>query len=818
MGLEPTTLRLSDHPALGGGPGLLTHSNSTVFSACDSQESSDKSCSPGDENPHSSCPCCRNGDCTGFVVQVSDSVVVPAHSEVVFPGHVRTSNAQACPKEVGSFLPSPQLQVRLGLIAASTLSQPSSSGSVPVRLLNPSWEDITVPRRTCLGRWAHLPEQTVITNGESNANEPSPTQTPDVPDLFDWSEFSGSDEEKEQLKALLVEFSDVVATSNEDVGQTNLMAHKIDVDGAAPVKQPPRRMPFHKREEVRKHLDQMLEADVVEPSSSPWSSPVVLVKKPDGSSRFCIDYRALNNVTKKDAYPLPRIDDTLDSLGGAKYFSTLDLQSGYWQVDVDSQSRDKTAFSTPFGLYQFKRMPFGLTNAPATFQRLMAVVLRGLTPMMCLVYLDDIIVFSTTFQEHVERLRLVLGRLREAGLKLKPRKCKLLCEHVRFLGHVVSVQGVSTDPEKIRAIVDWPTPTCVKDVRSFLGMAGYYRRFIRDFSTVARPMNKLLEKDVPFAWKEDADRSFQVLKKALSSAPILSFPDFSLPFLVDTDASNSGLGAVLSQVGSDNVERPVYFASRTLNRAERKYSTTRKELLAVVWALKTFRPYLLGAPFVLRTDHNALVWLMNFKEPEGQVARWLETLAEYDFKIKHRSGKTHQNVDALSHREESSPTPECRNKLLACSSLHIAADEAQLEETRNAYSADVDLSVVVDRLSSGKHGCVPGSLMSQVNSSKLENRLLYRSFVPVNPDSQVVWQLVDPKQQCASLFSEANAGATSGHFGRKRTSEKLRMFRKTFCRRMVLILRCMSSETKSSSAVINPRSIRSSQQLTRLRR
>ena len=209
---------------------------------------------------------------------------------------------------------------------------------------------------------------------------------------------------------------------------------------------------------------------------------------------------------------------------------------------------------------------------------------------------------------------------------------------------------------------------------------------------------------------------------------------------------------------------------------------------------------------------------MNFKDPEGQVAGWLEALTEYDFKIKHRSGKKHQNVDALSHREESSPTPECPYELPACSSLQVVADEAQLEETRNAYSADVDLSVVVDRLSSGIHGCVPGSLMSQVNLSKLENRLLYRSFVPVNPDGQVVWQLVDPKQQCASLFSEANAGATSGHFGRKQTSEKLRMFRKTFCRRMVLILRCMSSETKSSSAVINPRSSRSSQQLTRLRR
>ena len=291
------------------------------------------------------------------------------------------------------------------------------------------------------------------------------------------------------------------------------------------MKQPPHRLPFHKRKEVHKHLDQMLAADVVEPSSSPWSSPVALVKKPDGSSRFCIDYRALNNVTRKDAYPLPRIDDTLDSLGGAKYFSTLDLQSGYWQVDVDSESRDKTAFSTLFGLYQFKRMPFGLTYAPATFQRLMAVVLRGLTPLMCLVYLDDIIVFSTTF-EYIERLRLALSRLREAGLKLKPRKCRLLCEHVRFLGHVVSEQGVSTHPEKVRPIAEWPTPTCVQDVRSFLGMAGYYRRFVRDFSTVARPLNKLLERDAAFEWNEDSEGTFRVLKDVLSSAPILSFPDF----------------------------------------------------------------------------------------------------------------------------------------------------------------------------------------------------------------------------------------------------------------------------------------------------
>ena len=241
-------------------------------------------------------------------------------------------NGQAHPKEAGSFSVNPKLNLRFGVVAACTLSTPSTVGTIPVRILNPSFEDVRIPRRAILGRWSHLPEQTVITDESASSAVPTTAASSDVPDLFDWSEFSGSEVERAQLKALLTEFSDVVATSKDDVGQTNLLAHTIHVDGAAPVKQPPHCLPFHKRKEVRKHLDQMLAADVVEPSSSPWFSPVVLVKKPDGSSRFCIDYRALNNVTRKDAYPLPRIDDTLDSLGGAKYFSTLDLQSGYWQL------------------------------------------------------------------------------------------------------------------------------------------------------------------------------------------------------------------------------------------------------------------------------------------------------------------------------------------------------------------------------------------------------------------------------------------------------------------------------------------------------
>ena len=370
----------------------------------------------------------------------------------------------------------------------------------------------------------------------------------------------------------------------------------------------------------------MLENDIIEPSVSPWASPIVLVRKSDGTFRFCVDYRRLNSVTHQDAFPLPRIDATLDNLGAARFFSTLDLQSGYWQVPVNECDREKTAFVTPSGLYQFKCMPFGLTNAPATFQRLMNAVLRGLTPSQCLVYLDDIIVFSSTFDEHIHRLRSVFGALRSANLKVKPRKCHLLQSEVKFLGHIVSSQGIATDPSKVKAAREWPVPTSVKTLKSFLGFASYYRRFIRNFAKISSPLNSLLVKDVPFIWTPEHQQAFVHLRDAFCSAPILAFPDFEKPFIVDTDACSSGIGAVLSQLDSDKVEHPVAFISRSLSPAERNYNVTRLELLAVVWACQTLRPYLLCQKFLLRTDHGSLRWLMNFKSPTGQVARWLSLL------------------------------------------------------------------------------------------------------------------------------------------------------------------------------------------------
>ena len=351
----------------------------------------------------------------------------------------------------------------------------------------------------------------------------------------------------------------------------------------------------------------------------------------------------------KDAYPLPRIDDSLDALGGAKFFSTLDLASGYWQVMMDKDAREKSAFVTTSGLYAWNVLPFGLCNAPSTFERLMDSVLAGLRWETLLVYLDDVIVFGSTIAKSIERLTCVLDRFRDAGLKLKPSKCHLFQKEVAYLGHVVSREGIHTDPVKIEAVRDWPVPSTQTQVRSFLGLASYYRRFIKGFANVAAPLNKLTEKNTKFVWTEQCTVAFEQLKQALISAPILAYPCADGQFVLDTDASNFAIGCVLSQV-QDGEERVVAYGSRSLSKAERNYCVTRRELLAIVEFLKKYRHYVGGSRVKVRTDHGSLRWLFSFKNPEGQLARWLEVLSSFDLDIEYRPGKKHQNADGLSRR------------------------------------------------------------------------------------------------------------------------------------------------------------------------
>ena len=457
-------------------------------------------------------------------------------------------------------------------------------------------------------------------------------------------------EELNQLRSLVEEFGELFALDSSELGSTSVVTHEINTGEHCPVRQHPRRVPFSLRGKVCELIKDMLDQGVVVPSASPWASPIVLVAKKDGSTRFCMDYRKLNAVTKLDVYPLPRIDDSLDLLADAKFFTSLDLASGYWQVGMREESREKTAFTTHAGLFEFTVMPFGLCNAPATFQRLMENVLMGLTREKCIVYLDDVLVLGRTFSEHLSNLELreVFSRLHRAGLKLKPSKCKLGQKEVVYLGYVVSAQEISTDPSKVVAIMQFPRPVDLKSLRSFLGLTSYYRRFVPRFSSIAGPLYSLTRKDTLYEWSPECEATFVHLKGLLTQSPVLAYPHFGRDFLQVTDASGVGLGAVLSQEHENKVVRPIAFASRTLLQHEKNYGISELEALAVVWAVKHFRHYLYGYRCIVFTDHEALKSLLNIPQPSGKLARWGMALQELDLRIKYRPGKNNVRADTLS--------------------------------------------------------------------------------------------------------------------------------------------------------------------------
>jgi len=391
----------------------------------------------------------------------------------------------------------------------------------------------------------------------------------------------------------------------------------------------------------------MLEAGVIKRSSSPWTSPVVIVPKPDGSKRFCIDYRKLNSYTKKDNHPIPRIDDLLDAFTGAKWFTTLDLAAGYWQIPMKEEDIEKTAFITQDGTYEFTVMPFGLCNAPATFQRMMNLIFEDMLFRNIKVYLDDCNIYSKTFEQHLKDLEEVFIRLRNAGLKLKPTKCHFCHQEIKFLGHIVGVNGIKVDPDKIEKVKNFPQPKNLRELRGFVGLASYYRKFIKDFSNIVRPLTKLFKKSEEYIWTEKQGKAFDILKEKLTTAPVLQFPNFDEPFILYTDASMQALGAVLAQKDKEGKEYVIAYASKGLTSAEQNYTVTELECYAVIWAIEKFHLYLASKKFTVVTDHYALKWLQT-SVPKGRRARWILRLQPYDFEIQYKEGRKHLNADALS--------------------------------------------------------------------------------------------------------------------------------------------------------------------------
>jgi len=356
----------------------------------------------------------------------------------------------------------------------------------------------------------------------------------------------------------------------------------------------------------------------------------------------------LNNVTTKDSYPLPVIDDLLRKVGNAKYYTSLDLDRGFLQVALKEEDKPKTAIITQRGLFEYNVMPFGLTNAPGTFQRLMDEVLRETLDEFTAVYIDDIVIYSNTFEEHLQHVEEVLRRLKEANLIIKLGKCTFNQEEIKLLGHIVGRNGIRTDPEKIEKVKNYPRPTNLKELRGAIGLFTYYRKFVPEFAKLARPLHELSKKNVKFEWEEKQEKAFEILKKKLTESPILGNPDFTKPFELTTDASKEGLGVILSQRDEKNQEKVIAYGSRSLKPSETNYAATELEMLAVYWGINYFVKYLMIKPFKVLTDHSALKALQNTIKPVGRRARWIMDLQQYNFEIQHRSGKSNKNADALS--------------------------------------------------------------------------------------------------------------------------------------------------------------------------
>lgn len=510
--------------------------------------------------------------------------------------------------------------------------------------------------------------------------------------------------------------------------------HRIDlVPGSTPPNRATYRMSPKELDELKRQLNELVEHGFIQPSQSPFGAPVLFARKKDGSLRMCIDYRALNRITIKNKYPLPRIDELFDRLRGAKWFSSIDLHSGYHQVRIHPADVHKTAFRTRYGHYEFLVLPFGLTNAPATFMNLMNDVMRPHLDEFIIVFIDDILVYSKTFEEHQQHVRKALDLLRQHQLYAKRSKCKLFQQRVAFLGHVVSEQGIAMDPDKVKAVSEWPVPRSAKDIRSFLGLAGYYRRFIRDFSRIAAPLSDLLKEEQAFQWTDQQQQAFDQLKQALTTGPVLILPDPDRPYVVCTDASGRAVGAALCQDQGKGLQ-PIAFLSKKLSSAEQNYPVHEQEQFAIILALEEWRHYLDGSRFriIVQTDHRPLKHLDTQPNLSKRQIRWMQKMAEYDYEIEYCEGKKNIVADALSRRADH---VDVSDRADTASSELAAISECKVtdlcEDIKQAYANDAACQRILSgedrrvqfRVSQGL--IYKGSRIYVPNSAPIKTRILY---------------------------------------------------------------------------------------------
>ena len=525
--------------------------------------------------------------------------------------------------------------------------------------------------------------------------------------------------ERKILVSLLREFVDIFSVDKNDIGLTKLVSHEIDTSGEGPIACQHRRIPIHLEEKVEKMIEDFENKGIIRPSESPWNAPLVVVPKKNGDIRLTVDYRKLNAITKRPMFPIPDTRQLLDTLHGSAYYTTLDLSSGYYNVPMNESDICKTAFSTRKNHWEFVRMPMGLSTSPSTFQRLMHKVFDKENWHQCLIYLDDILVFSKNLEEQTERLRTIFQRIRDAGLKLSPEKCEFFQKEVSYLGYTITEKGTKTDEKKISKIKNLSAPTTAEELRSWLGLCGYYRHFIKDYAQLVAPLERLCQviwnkkkkkKDTKIEWSHECQEAFERLKRALTTAPVLAYPTREGQFVLDTDASHDCMGGVLSQI-QNGQEKVIAYASKKFSQSQRQYCITRKELLAVHQFVHHFKHYLLGRRFIVRTDHKALTWMLNWKNPNtSQYCRWRQELEVFDMTVQYRRGVEHENADALSR------LPQCeqcelkhlnpkrktnvkrvggRNDEIFC--RNIISFEADIHQTK-----DKELAKIIKLLKEGK--------------------------------------------------------------------------------------------------------------------
>lgn len=586
-----------------------------------------------------------------LIIPPNGRVTVDGYMDKKLPYHKVLAMLQPTGKSI--------IHTDLDITPSLQLYDYQSSDIVPVEICNVTTRTVAVPPRAVLCELQPVQILNTMIPEDSTSNS-------DLKNIYDKIKISPdvTEEEEHQCKDLVSEYPDIFSTSSTDIGTTDKVKHRIELYDTTPFKQKYRRIPPAMIDEVRTHIQELLASGVIRASHSPFSSNVVLVRKHDGSLRLCIDYRQLNSRTVKDNYALPRVDEILDSLSGNRFFTVLDMKSGYHQIEIEESHKERTAFTVgTLGFYEFNKMSFGLANAPATYQRLQEECLGDLHLKICYIYLDDLIIFSRTFEEHLARLRQIFDRIRQYGLKLSPKKCSFLMNKVKYIGHIVSEEGVQADPDKVDKVRKWPTPKNPEEVRSFLGFVGYYRKFIENFSKIARPLIDVMatgkksrsqstKQHASWKWGQDQERAFNVLKDKLTSPPILGYPDFSKPFELHTDACGTGLGAVLYQKQNGH-NRVIAYASRGLTKSERNYPTHKLEFLALKWAItEKFSDYLLGQTFSVFTDNNPLTYVLTSAKLDATGHRWIAALSAYNFTITYKPGKSNSDADGLSRVPE----------------------------------------------------------------------------------------------------------------------------------------------------------------------